>query len=281
MTIDGQYVNYRNWMANDAFREAISGGTDNYFNSLNISAPAPGTETVGYRFVYIPKNAEDTAVSPFHYGTVNSLASGEVALAEGMMPTNNANTLKGINVDPTGRGFYYWPDREVAEDYMRAFVSRVSDFERKPVKSFYQVELRDEEVDYRELPYQGAKEDKSIPSQPRTLPGSTNVASVLTHHVYADKETAERARTRGLMSRPALRFDSQEGWVDDKRVYKVKNIHAIGAGKLALYRVSGIAKENTYGDAGFIMDEMQYSSEPVIEIPIDTIYPEFQAGTNK
>lgn len=281
MTIDGQYVNYRNWMANDAFREAISGGTDNYFNSLNISAPAPGTETVGYRFVYIPKNAEDTAVSPFHYGTVNSLASGEVALAEGMMPTNNANTLKGINVDPTGRGFYYWPDREVAEDYMRAFVSRVSDFERKPVKSFYQVELRDEEVDYRELPYQGAKEDKSIPSQPRTLPGSTNVASVLTHHVYVDKETAERARTRGLMSRPSLRFDSQEGWVDDKRVYKVKNIHAIGAGKLALYRVSGIAKENTYGDAGFIMDEMQYSSEPVIEIPIDTIYPEFQAGTNK
>jgi hypothetical protein len=72
-----------------------------------------------------------------------------------------------------------------------------------------------------------------------------------------------------------------EGYlVDDKQVYKVKNIHAIGAGKLALYRVSGIAKENTYGDAGFIMDEMQYSSEPVLEIPIDTIYPEFQAGVN-
>lgn len=281
MIVDGQHINYRDWMADDTFREAIAGGTDNYFNTLDIPAPSPGTETVGYRFVYVPKNKEDVAVSPFHYGTVNSLASGEIALAEGNMHTSNANDLKGINIDTIGRGFYYWPDREIAEDYMRAFISRVSDFEKKPVKSFYQVELRDEEVDYRELPYQGAKEDTSIPSQPKYRPGSTEISSVLTRLVYAEKETAERALVRGLMSRPTHRFDPQEGWVADKQVYKVKGIHAIGAGKLALYRVSGIAKENPYGDAGFIMDEMQYDSEPVLEIPIDTIYPEFQQKANK
>lgn len=116
------------------------------------SSPSPGTATVGYRFVYVPKDKEDTALSPFHY----------------VEDTTYINNLKGINIEPTGRGFYYWPDIKAAEAYIHAFT-----------------------------------------------------------HCAPER-----------------------------------------AGKLALYRVSGIAKENTYGIDGFVMDEMQYSSEPILEIPV-------------
>ena len=57
--------------------------------------PAPGTPVTGYRIYKVYEN--DKLGSPVQRGIVDK---------------------NEIQVDPTGRGFYYWQNRETAEDYI-------------------------------------------------------------------------------------------------------------------------------------------------------------------
>lgn len=64
--------------------------------------PAPGTPVTGYRIYKIYEN--DKLGSPVQRGIVDK---------------------HEIQVDPTSRGFYYWRDRETAEDYLYQTIPRL------------------------------------------------------------------------------------------------------------------------------------------------------------
>ncbi len=64
--------------------------------------PAPGTPVTGYRIYKVYEN--DKLGSPNQYFTVDK---------------------NEIQVDPMGRGFYYWQNRETAEDYIYQTISQL------------------------------------------------------------------------------------------------------------------------------------------------------------
>lgn len=190
MIKDGQSISYRSWMADDSLRQALAapGVMPKYFKALQegIEEPEEGTSVMGYRLVQ--RLPDGTLIQPF----IARLGSPEYAIK--MVDISKGETslftdiskiyttqLGQVNADPTGQGYYYFPERDIAEDYMRAFVYK----------------------------------------------------------------SAEK-----------FRFNKTD------------------FGNYELYRVRGIAKPNTRGDEGFLMDEMTYDPEPLISIPVADPYRE-------
>lgn len=68
--------------------------------------PAPGTPVTGYRIYKVYEN--DKLGSPNQHFTVDKYE---------------------IQVDPMGRGFYYWQNRETAEDYIYQTIPRLEDLD--------------------------------------------------------------------------------------------------------------------------------------------------------
>lgn len=68
--------------------------------------PAPGTPVTGYRIYKVYEN--DKLGSPNQHFTVDK---------------------HEIQVDPMGRGFYYWQNRETAEDYIYQTIPRLEDLD--------------------------------------------------------------------------------------------------------------------------------------------------------
>ena len=276
MTVDGQQVNYRDWRDATNILAYVAKGTDNYFvYAQQDLEPIPeGTPVEGYRFVYHPPG-QDVLVSPFSHAKVHLLEE----LGTDIKEDSQAHKIGQVQHDITERGFYYYRDRELLEDYMRAYTGRVSDFERTPVSPRVQITvsegsgtkslgpnpLSDTELFRKNL----NADDPSIPVLPKGK-------SVLTNSFSADPEFGDRVKARGYVKYPSLKFDPSEGWVDTYDVYKVANDAVVpntaAFGTLELYRVTGIAKANTYGDAGDIMQDMMYDPEPLLTIDVAEIY---------
>jgi hypothetical protein len=136
-------MEYNKWKADDTMREALSvpGVMPKYFKALteHEEEPPEGFGTIGYRLVY---RIGDKLFQPFiarlgtidHILKLDALASDENTLFADISKIDY--TEKGIiNTDVRGQGYYYFSDRDIAEDYMRAFVYKSA--ERYKLKAGY------------------------------------------------------------------------------------------------------------------------------------------------
>ena len=128
-------MKYTDWYpANDPLRKATEDGMDKYFNTLLTDRDMPqenGEPVHGYRFMRI--GGDGNLYSPFVHNTQYAdqlfadlpdvhVASFVEAVPD--QPTEVVNKVNPheINNDPTDSGFYYWPDKAIAEDYMKVFM---------------------------------------------------------------------------------------------------------------------------------------------------------------
>lgn len=225
MIIDGQTVDYNEWKAGDALRNISSTEVDNYFTSeYDSTQPLPGTSTAGYRMVY--RDAENNLypVLLTQGQLIHDIALGK--LGPDSTHFKRRESLEGVHVDSEGRGYYYWPDRQAAEDYMRyALVEHETPFMPYP-KAIYE-SLGAAPESFR----------KNLPQEPVKRSGMDQFPSSL---------DAPKIAVGNMVAR------------------KIKDVNA---GYFELYKVSGTAVPNDYGDAGFIMNEMTYD-DLVISIPV-------------
>lgn len=131
MTVDGQNIPYASWMADNTMREALGtpGVMPKYFKALQegIEEPPEGEPVIGYRVVHrLPSNVlaqpfVDRLGSVGKYLKIDALLTGESNLFADLTKLSTTE-LGQINVDPKGEGYYYFPDRDMAEDYMKAIV---------------------------------------------------------------------------------------------------------------------------------------------------------------
>ena len=246
-------MNYNKWFPqNDPLREKVSErGMDAYFNTLLTDKDAPqenGAPVTGYRFML--KGMDGRLYSPFSNSEYNPdkeafadlLKKGLEFAPEAEMwqlPVEKAEATTfhtdQVNVDATGRGYFYWPDKELAEDYMRAYIYR-SGFEEK--RRFVQGEYI-ETNDY-----------------------NTNIWI----HTAPDDVTKAGSFDVDLRFREAK---------DDPSIIDTRHVFTRPSKTtLVLCRVEGeaVVEEGGHGDAGFIMNNMKIDPDPIIEINSDEIY---------
>lgn len=276
MIIDGQQVNYKDWRNATNILASVAHGTDNYFvQAQQDLEPIPeGTPVEGYRFVYHPPG-QDVLVSPFSHAKVHLLEE----LGADIAADNHAHKIGQVQHDATERGFYYYRDRDLLEDYMRAYTGRVSDFEHTKVAPRVQITVSEGSADASVGPKPLSDTElfrKNLHRDDPSIPVLPKGKSVLATSFVADPEFGAKVKARGYVKYPALKFDPSEGWVNSYNVYKVANNavtpNTAAFGTLELYRVTGIAKKNEYGDAGDIMQDMMYDPEPLLTIDVQEIY---------
>ena len=269
MTIDGKSVNYKDWTADDVLREATASGMDAYFSELTQGAEMnipEGTPVTGYRFMYLTNKGE--LWSPFFNNTLQEASAylnipiKDDEAAMNIQQRAGSNVKKDeINVDPTNRGFYYWPDRGMAEDYMKVAISRMGHEFRRPsdfvVKTTTVTEMTrsfGERVNYLL-----GKKHKWLPKYEQKI--STHIQ-------------APRAQDEGDKER----FQSQDKKTTQKQTSKstrattTSEFVQFPLGQYVLLRVEGTSVANTNGDAGFTMNEMKVVGDPIISIPITEPY---------
>lgn len=146
MILDGKNVDYKDWCA---LREATSAGMDTYFSELSNKAEvniSEGTPVTGYCFMYMTNKGE--LWSPFFNNTLQEASAylnipvedNKFAMFTQQRVGSNVK-VDEINVDPTGRGFYYWPDREMAEDYMKILSRQIGSTKVTSTEEFIQSPL--------------------------------------------------------------------------------------------------------------------------------------------
>lgn len=136
MIKDGQTLHYREWMADDAMREALStpGVMPKYFKALQEGEEEPpeGFGVLGYRLVH--RLPDGRLVQPFiarlgtpeHAIKILDILRGENSLFTDLAKIDST-LLDEINVDKRGQGYYYFQSREVAEDYLKAFAYKTAE----------------------------------------------------------------------------------------------------------------------------------------------------------
>ena len=258
MIKDGQQIDYLDWNPlGTQLREGIKErGMDQYFidnYEEESNAPAPGTPVSGYKFFIRTK--DDKLLSPF--AGISDILLFQMTpeqlkeykkdmIAEEIDARYEAPIAKdSVAVDSTGRGgYYYYSNFDVLEDYMRAYMqnSGKEDINKLPRYML----LEDEKAKFGPIPYYKQlhadlvnKDIGGIPDPVRDLmrPGGGTYQSV--------------EKTGGLTTT-----------ID----YTVKDL-LNEIGNIEIYRVEGTAVENTFGDAGLIMNEMKVVGDPLVSIP--------------
>lgn len=336
MKINGEDANYIDWYKpDDALRELTAHGMDAYFNHFSgeeagADQIVPGTPVVGYRFMY--RAPDGTYKSPFQ---VNPLTEGlDHAMKQGISPYLSSEDVKllqhewesmknqlpehitksylldepdvtisgeGVNVDTIGRGYYYWPDKGMAEDYMKTFFSRGQEstprkviidttYEATDIDDHVQIGERTKSIHHR-------AEYKSYLFgliQKKVKPSYTEK---IKEPVYGSAANSYESRSR-MKIQGFLNQDELTAWSDTvpkhkgpdmnlfrdpdafTRFVKSQNeVVSLDLGSYELHRVTGIAIPNTFGDSGFIMNEMVVDPEPIISVGVNEAYEAAQEYT--
>lgn len=293
-------------MADDELRAATANGMDAYFQALTEGAErevSPGEMTMGYRFVY--ESPSGKLYSPFVFGDMRNafyIADYErgdfthgsprdasdaelLEVREKQFHSKPSEDREGFKVDLQGRGYYYFPEREMAEDYMKAMIFR-SHLETNDPKDYY-VELESGERIDRRFMYDMPKMEKAWDE---ANADKNNLGIVDMRSTFNTSLPYEHVKNAGgfalnhgkvRLSSDALR-GKQEGdkvavtiqSTNNEYVYAKGTLKKQDMGRLVMYRVEGKAVENIYNDAGFIMNEMLYREE-VLSIPLTDIYKQF------
>lgn len=136
MIRDGQTLHYREWMADDSMREALStpGVMPKYFKALQEGEEESpeGYGVVGYCLVQ--RLPDGKLIQPFiarlgspeHAAKMYAISKGQSDLFTDLSKIDYTE-LDAVNVDIRGQGYYYFQSREVAEDYMKAFVYKAAE----------------------------------------------------------------------------------------------------------------------------------------------------------
>ena len=333
MIKDGQQLDYLDWYSpDDELRVLTMGGMDAYFNHFSGEEAGadriePGTPVVGYRFMY--RAPDGSYKSPFQ---VDPLTEGlEAAMKNGISPhlsQRDADMLReewesmkkdlpeyvtqafmlgdskvsmtdqGVNVDTEGRGYYYWPDKGMAEDYMKTFFSRGQ--ETTPRKVIINTEYKPTDID----------ENAQVGERTRKIRHRAEYKSYLfgliqkkTKDAYTEevKEPIYGRVARGYESKSYM---SVQGFLDreDKSQYYQniipkhqgpdmnrfredpygpaicsflpfqREVVSLDLGRFELHRVTGTAVPNTFGDSGFVMNEMMIDPEPLVSVEVNEAY---------
>lgn len=268
MIIDGQEVNYKDWCADDALREATANGMDAYFREVSggeeINIPE-GTPVRGYRFMYRTNKGE--LWSPFFNNTLQEASAYLNIPAEDdksalfIQDRVGSNIDKdGVNVDPTGRGFYYWPDRGMAEDYMKIAIAHMKHEQHRPSDFVLKHAIT------RERDYSFSERISHLISNKKH--------DWLPKHVE-DTETwiqAPRAQDDGdkewFKTHMKVSTREQGKW----KITETAEYLEFPLGEYVLLPVEGIAVRNDNNDAGFTMNGLKVVGEPLLSIPLTEPY---------
>lgn len=335
MIKDGQQLDYLDWYSpDDELRVLTMGGMDAYFNHFSGEEAGadriePGTPVVGYRFMY--RAPDGSYKSPFQ---VDPLTEGlEAAMKNGISPhlsqrdiddmreeweymkkdlpeyitktfmlgeSKVSMTDQGVNVDTEGRGYYYWPDKGMAEDYMKTFFSRGQ--ETTPRKVIIDTEYsptdinEHEQIGERTRKIRHRAEYKSYLFgliQKKTKDAYTEeVKEPIYGAVAHGYESKSRMKIQGFLDREdksqyfsnivpkhqgpdmsKFREDSQELHFNTfSRYSRQRETVALDLGRFELHRVTGTAVPNTFGDSGFVMNEMMIDPEPLVSVEVNEAY---------
>lgn len=250
---------------------------DDYFSEMSQGAEiniAEGTPVTGYRFMYLTNKGE--LWSPFFNNTLQE-ASAYLNIpmkddeSAGFIQSRVGSNVKmdEVNVDPTGRGFYYWPDREMAEDYMKVAIFRMGHEFRRP--SDFVVKTTTVTETTRSF---GERVNYLLGRKHKWLPKYERKESV---HIQAPRAQEEGDKEW---------FQAQDKKVSVRQLSgstkstSTSEFVQFPLGQYVLLRVEGTAVANTNGDAGFTMNEMKVVGEPIVSIPLTEPYDALHNSQN-
>lgn len=267
-----EHISYDTWKADNTLREGIQAhGMDDYFNkNYEPETTTEGTPEVGYKFFITMKKEDGSKIllSPFAEDSVlDTLGVPQNILQEWDM-TDSVEKLKGylqngskihldqVNVDTTGRGgYYFYRNRDTAEDYLKAMLTHYEHKDRS-----YITTIRETYTDRK--------------GRTDTGYGGSNFMYGRQHPEldYSDKAYEQFGQKTG-----------SEHYTYEKKLnpftgltYKAQvdiiptNVSAGIAWEM--FRVQGTGVENTFGDAGILMNEMVIDPDPVLSIPLGDPY---------
>lgn len=340
MIKNGEDINYLDWYSpDDTLRELTVGGMDQYFNHFSgeeagATQIEPGTPVVGYRFMY--RAPDGTYKSPFQ---VNPLTEGlEYAMSKGVSPhltSQDVDKLKdrwedmkkqlpehltkayllndsavtisqeGVNVDTEGRGYYYWPDQGIAEDYMKTFFSRGQ--ETTPRKVVIDTTYTPKDIDEHAQIGESMKKVRHPAEykshlfglvQKQVKPAYTETVKTPIYgkqahsyesssYLYMQGFTNTRdlstfiGETTHAHKGPDMSRFKEDPYDITRYMSAQHELVNLDLGSFELHRVSGTAVPNTFGDSGFIMNEMVVDPEPLISVGVNEAYEAAQEYTKR
>lgn len=331
MIKDGQQLDYLDWYSpDDELRVLTMGGMDAYFNHFSGEEAGadriePGTPVVGYRFMY--RAPDGSYKSPFQ---VDPLTEGlETAMKNGVSPhlsQRDADQLRekwedlkknlpehitktfmlgeskvsmtdqGVNVDTEGRGYYYWPDKGMAEDYMKTFFSRGqettprkviinTEYEPTNVNENAQIGERVQKVRHR-AEYKSylfgmiqKKTKDAYTEEVRTpiygrVAGGYESKSYMSIQGFLDREDKSHyySNINSKHQGPDMELFREKPYEPGSFRLGQSETVALDLGRFELHRVTGTAVPNTFGDSGFVMNEMMIDPEPLVSIEVNEAY---------
>lgn len=254
-------MNYSDFRASDDLISAIyEQGLDPLFHEGSQQESIPvGTPVRGYRFMYESPSGklyspfsmlEDRELSliteNFEQGIPTGRTTVDIYENQKEFVDSSLQTKDGINKSKTGHGYYYWMDKDKAEDYMRGALLSIEGKQDRTTSSVFQVgkEITQDEYYERE--------------------NSTYIAG---------------RRLKGSVQPGSLIPVKQEGsvlQVGDK--YYEGEVRNQARGSFVLYEVEGYAaspstdiQDSGVTPAGYVMDEMKYVGEPILRISMDEV----------
>ena len=253
-------MSYSDNRASDDLISAIhEQGLDPLFHEGESQYIEPGTPVHGYRFMY--ESPTGKLYSPFsmledrelslltenlEQGISIGRSSVDIYENQNAFVESSIQSKDEINKSKTGHGYYYWLDKDKAMDYMKGSLLSIE-----------------------------GKQD-------RTTSTVFQVGKEITQDEYLNKEDSTYIagkRLRGSVQEGSLIPVKQPGsvlQVGDK--YYEGSTKQQERGSFVLYEVEGYATEPSteiqdsgVTPAGYVMDEMKYTGEPLLRISMDEV----------
>ncbi len=265
-------ISYNDWKADDTLRAGINAhGMDDYFNeNYEPETTTNGVPEVGYKFFITVKKSDGSKVllSPFAEDSIlDTLGVPDHVLKswdmledkerlQQYMDNGAKIKLDEINVDTTGRGgYYFYRNRDTAEDYLKAMLTHYEHKDRSYIttiqEEYYNKFTGKKQEEYGTLNFVYGRQKPTLDYSDKC------------YDQFGTKETGRETYT----------YERNVG-LATKYKARVDIIPTNASSNIAweMFRVYGTGVENTFGDAGILMNEMKIDPEPVLSIPLSDPY---------
>lgn len=254
-------MNYSDFRASDDLISAIyEQGLDPLFHEGSQQESIPvGTPIRGYRFMYESPSGklyspfsmlEDRELSliteNFETGVPTGRTSVDIYENQDAFIESSMQSKDEVNKSKTGNGYYYWPDKDKAMDYMKGAMLGIEGKQERTTNTVFQVGkeiTQDEYLNKEGHTYITGRRLKNNVQEGTLIPVKQQGSVIQVGDKYYEGSTRQQER-----------------------------------GSFVLYEVEGYAatpnaeiQDSGVTPAGYVMDEMKYVGEPILRISMDEV----------
>lgn len=248
-----------NRASDDLISAVYEQGLDPLFHEGESQHIEPGTPVHGYRFMYespagklyspfsILEDRELSLITEnFEQGIPTGRSSVDIYENQDTFVESSMQSKDEINKSKTGNGYYYWPDKDKAMDYMKGAMLGIEGKQDRTTSTVFQVSreiTQDEYLNKEDSAYVSGRRLKSPVQEGTLIPVRQPGSVIQVGDRYYEGSTRQQER-----------------------------------GSFVLYEVEGYAatpnteiQDSGVTPAGYVMDEMKYIGEPLLRISMDEV----------